>query len=290
MQLDIFDDSRDVMLRNDVLSALQQYDAPAACTAVQILASEYPNDGNLADLGMLASVLDGRSSARVSDHDAAMRAYRLLTDDVQPCARRLFGERAGAAWLVPLWRELAQRVAALPFSASQPDAHAAPLYLLADMWTEAGDAVSGIESWRRIPTPLMWMAEARYRLDGLEAAWPLLAELAWLSPIRLDGLMTRLDDRSLNALLRTFNARFDGKGDVSDLEWFPAWILTEKAGLAPLLKRTQLSRDRGPEKALKLMLRLLALEREGRHHELLDSRRELQTLHAGLYAAYMKAR
>jgi hypothetical protein len=30
MQLDIFNDSRDVMLRNDVLSALQQYDAAGA--------------------------------------------------------------------------------------------------------------------------------------------------------------------------------------------------------------------------------------------------------------------
>jgi hypothetical protein len=31
MQLDIFNDSRDVMLRNDVLSALQRYDAAGPC-------------------------------------------------------------------------------------------------------------------------------------------------------------------------------------------------------------------------------------------------------------------
>lgn len=44
MQLDIFSDSRDVMLRNDVLSALQRYDAAGARRALQALANEYPDD------------------------------------------------------------------------------------------------------------------------------------------------------------------------------------------------------------------------------------------------------
>jgi len=36
------------------------------------------------------------------------------------------------------------------------------------------------------------------------------------------------------------------------------------------------------------MLQLLSLERQGRHHELLETRRELQALNTALYAAYMK--
>ena len=44
MQFDIFNDSRDVMLRNDVLSALQRYDAPGARRALQALVNEYPDD------------------------------------------------------------------------------------------------------------------------------------------------------------------------------------------------------------------------------------------------------
>jgi hypothetical protein len=32
------------------------------------------------------------------------------------------------------------------------------------------------------------------------------------------------------------------------------------------------------------------LEREGRHWEVLESRRELQVLHSGLYALYMQTR
>jgi hypothetical protein len=32
------------------------------------------------------------------------------------------------------------------------------------------DAVARIKSWRRIPAPLAWMAEARYRVDDLDGA------------------------------------------------------------------------------------------------------------------------
>jgi hypothetical protein len=50
------------------------------------------------------------------------------------------------------------------------------------------------------------------------------------------------------------------------------------------------SRRNAPERAAKVMLELLSLESQGRYHELLENRRELQALNAALYAAYMKTR
>jgi hypothetical protein len=41
---------------------------------------------------------------------------------------------------------------------------------------------------------------------------------------------------------------------------------------------------------MRLMLELLSLERQGRHHELFERRRTLQALHSSLHAAYMKTR
>jgi hypothetical protein len=134
------------------------------------------------------------------------------------------------------------------------------------------------------------MTEARYRLDGLDAAWPLLVELAWLSPSRFDQLLSRLGDACVNRLRRNFDTSFDGAGDIDDLAWFPAWVLTEKVALAPLFKQAEPSRRNAPERAAKVMLQLLSLERQGRHHELLETRRELQALNTALYAAYMKTR
>jgi len=47
MQLDIFADSRDVMLRNDVLDALHRRHVGDARQAWQRLAGEFPDDGSL---------------------------------------------------------------------------------------------------------------------------------------------------------------------------------------------------------------------------------------------------
>jgi hypothetical protein len=51
----------------------------------------------------------------------------------------------------------------LPFSADASDHHAAALWLREGNWTAAREAVERIEAWRRIPAPLAWMAEVRYR-------------------------------------------------------------------------------------------------------------------------------
>ena len=33
--------------------------------------------------------------------------------------------------------------------------------------------------------------------------------------------------------MRDFQAGFEGDGDVRDLAWFPAWVLTQRPGLHP---------------------------------------------------------
>jgi len=75
-----------------------------------------------------------------------------------------------------------------------------------------------------IPVPLGWMVQARLRLEGLDATWPLLAELAWLAPARLAEVLPSAGDPLLDKLSRQFAAEFDGRADVADLAWFPAWL------------------------------------------------------------------
>ncbi|CAB3809308.1 hypothetical protein LMG28614_07008 [Paraburkholderia ultramafica] len=289
-QLDIFADSRDVMLRNDVLDALQRRDAVEARQAWQKLVDDFPDNETLAGLATLIGVLEGDSATPFADHRALATACRHLGDAVEPAARRLLGDAAGQAWTASCWRAVAQQAAALPFRAEERDHHAAPLWLRAGDWGEARRAVERIESWRRIPAPLAWMAEARYRADGLESALPLLTELAWLSSVRLADLLHRFADTSIDTLRKKFDATFDGAGQVSDLVWLPAWVLTEKPGLATLLREAQPSRQTAPERAVRLLLQILSLERQGNQHELVERRKALRDLHAGLYAAYLKTR
>jgi hypothetical protein len=289
MQLDIFDHSRDVMLRNDVIAALLQRDATAADRALQQLVREYPADDLVPALSILVHALDEFVLAALPDHDALRRLRAELGGVVEPAARRVFGTPAGVKWLMPLWRTLAQGAEHLPLH-HHDETHAVPLWLAAGEWTTACEAVTRIESWHRIPAALSWMAEATYRMHGLDAIWTLLAKLAWLSPGRLDTLIQRLDDPSLNMLRKTFDGAFDGDGTVNDLRWFPAWILTEKSGLSALLAKTPPSTYSPPERVMRLLVELLNLERHGRHHELFERRKLLQGLHPALFAAYIRTR
>jgi hypothetical protein len=290
MQLDIFEHSRDVMLRNDVLRALELRDATAARSACLKLEDEFPRDETLPASGLLVDVLQRADSTPFADHAAAREVLRTMQSDIEPAAQRLFGERAGAAWLAPLWQQLGHRATRLAFRAEHADEHAASLFLKGGDFAAAADTVAQIESWRRIPAPLAWMTEARFRLDGLDASWGLLAELAWLAPGRFDALTMRLADPVLARLRRQFDAEFEAEGDVDDLAWFPAWALTDKPALAALLGQAQAGLRSAPENAMRLLLDLLHLERQGRQRELAEQRKKLRGLQPALYAAYMRSR
>lgn len=155
MQLDIFGDSRDVMLRNDVLDARHRRDAVSALQAWQRLAGEFPDDDTVAGLATLIDVLDSDVTTPFADHPALAAACCRRNDEVEPAARRLLGDARGQAWVASCWRTVAQQAAALPFRAEVSDLHAAPLWLRAGDWGEARRAVERIELWRRIPAPLM---------------------------------------------------------------------------------------------------------------------------------------
>jgi hypothetical protein len=290
MQLDIFDDSRDLMLRNDVLHALERRDAAAAQLAWQQLQAAYAQDETLPLLQRLIGALHHPDAGPFADAAEASTALHALRDGTVPAARRLWDATTADAWLAPLWAGLARRAAALPYDAAAPDLHAAALWLNAGDFGAAAHAVTGIASWRRIPVPLAWMTEARHRLDGLDASWALLAELAWLAPQRFDMLLPRLRDPLLTRLRRQFDAEFEGDGQEPDSAWFPAWLLCEKPALAPRLGQAQSGLQRAPEQAMRLLLDLLHLERQGRQHDLPAQRRRLRELQPALYAAYMKSR
>ncbi len=289
MQLDIFEHSRDLMLRNDVIHALERHDAEAAHEAYDRLAQECPQDESLTAMHELLDGLASMGGGPFSDH-LALRQAREAVEALQPPAERVLGSHSVAAWCSPLWKDLAHRACALPFRADSAEDHSAPLWLIAGDWGGAAGAAGGIESWRRIPAPLAWMTQARLGMLGLRATWPLIAELAWLSPDRLDALLRQCQDPLLTALARRFNEQFDGEGDQGDVAWFPAWILTDRPELAEHLSAAQPSRHTAPERAMRTMVELLGLEKQGRQRDIVERRKTLRDLSPALYAAYMATR
>lgn len=290
MQLDIFKHSRATVLRNHVVNALSRREATEARSALQMVNHEFPHEATLPELEVLVDALEQRTPAAITDYDVAERARLVLLKETGPAAVGIFGKKDSRAWLAPLWQELAQRVAPLDFNPDRADDHAASMWLQSGEWAAAIDAAARIESWRHIPEALAWMSEASYRLNGLNATWALLAELAWLSPARFDQLAERLCDRSLEKLRDKFDASFEGGGNVTDLAWFPAWLLVEKPILARQLSETQHGMDSAPEQAMRLLIELLRLERDGRHQQIVECRKTLRNVHPSLYAAYLKTR
>ena len=306
------------MLRNDLAHAVLARDTALANQALASLTRGYPGDPAIAHGKLLVLVLQdaaesvAQSAARSAAGSAAQSGpqtaanaaqaraakRRHFNDSVVAAAIELLGAPAAAPWLSPARERLARQHAGLPWDAHRSDDHAAPLWLAAGRWQEAADAIAGIASWRRIPTPLAWMLQAQYRLHGVDAAWPLLAELAWLAPQQLPELSRTLADPLLLRLLKRFDAHFDAHfeddgasaDDEPDLAWFPAWVLTDTAALAPHLAAAQPGQNRRAEQAFRALVVILGLERQGRHGQLMQHRKVLRDLHVGLYRAYMATR
>lgn len=288
MQLDIFEHSRDVILRNAAIDALRQRDADACARAVIALRAEYGADPLLSALGVLC----GRMHTPVPNPIAREAAIELLRETegvVAPAANAVFGREA-QAWLAPLWAELAAVISNFPFDSGREALHLAPLLLRAGHWTGAAAHIENIESWRRQPAPLAWMIEARCRFGGFDTIWPLLAELAWMDARRAHALTSHLALPELDRLLRGFDAEFEGEDTPDDFGWFPAWALIADRGLAAGLRLAQNGANTGPERCARIVLGLLVLERQGRHAELVESRRKLREEHPALFARYMQDR
>jgi hypothetical protein len=288
MQLDLFADGRSVMLRNDVIAAVRMRDVAAARQALAVLSGEYPGDGLLAPTAALLHTLD-RPVERFSHHSEAAEALRDMDAVVIPAATLVFGAANARDWLSSIWRSLADAAADLRYRVETSHAHAAFMSLQGGDWAAAEARVATIPSWRRIPLPLAWMAEARFGRLGLESAWCLLVELAWTDATRFGAVAGRLGAPALRKLLDDFDAGFE-PDEQADLAWFPAWALIAEPALAIVFRETQVCSDSAPERAARLVMELLTLERQGRHADLIIQRKRLRDLHVGLFNRYMATR
>ena len=288
MQLDIFEHSRDVVLRNAAIDALRQRDAGACERSLAALAAEYGSDPLLPAVRLLCEKLNSPIPRPIA-RDAAIALLRETEGAVATAANNVFG-KAAQEWLAPLWSDLAAAIAGYPFDSGQETLHAAPLLLLAERWSDAVALIESIASWRRQPAPLAWMIEARSRIAGFDVIWPLLAELAWMAPPRAQALAPRLSLPGLDRLVRGFDAEFEADGTPDDFAWFPAWALIADGSLREGLRLAQDGANTRSEVCARIVLGLLSLERQGRHAEIVESRRKLREAHSALFARYMRDR
>jgi|APHig6443717497_1056834.scaffolds.fasta_scaffold39347_2 hypothetical protein len=285
-QLDLFEDSRNVLLNNAVLKAFAAYDTDAATLAVAALHKEFPQHHDLPSHHQLIEQLS--NFRRELQPNGLATRHQQLTQTLLPLARQLFGSAQAKVWARPLWAGLAQTAAALDYDNAHPEIHAAALWLAADAPGNARSAIEKIPSWRRIPAPLAWMSEIEIRHGAPETWWPLLAELAWLEPERLESLLVTTPV-AVNRQKARFLAEFENNGEHHDLAWFPAWLLIHHSELRDLLRPAQ-SAQSEPAQAFHLLLDLLHLEKTGQQATQISQRAKLRALAPDLFADFMRSR
>ena len=77
-----------------------------------------------------------------------------------------------------------------------------------------------------------------------------------------------------------------GLGNETDLDarWFPAWLLITAPEIASVMRDVQAGSGKAPERAARLIIELLLLEKQGRQAELVAHRRRLRDLCHELYS------
>lgn len=295
-QLDLFLDSREVTLANDVVAAFRTGDCGRVQDALAALRAEAPARADLAAFDVLLAFLErDRDTDRAPlDGDRREQLVGEIDTAVAPASRALGGEAQG--FLNRIWRKLAAAAARQSFDRSRPQTHAAALYLRAQDHAEAeaaaAAAASSIADGWRDPVILRWRALARYRVGGLQAARWQVFSLAWFAADGFPGLLRELAAPQLEDDWRCFQAEVE----MPDATWFPAWCLLAHpefaaalAGeISPLLR--QAAAGIPGLLAFLVLTGILAIEPGGYSRALIEERARLQEIDAGFFAAYMRSR
>ena len=287
--LDLFLDSRAVVLANDAVRAIAERDGAHAARYVSELRAEAADYPALRSLEILASWL-AEWQRPSCDATSIVSAVALLEDVIVPAARDAFAARADDV-LAPFFRDLAEASRGLAYEASRSKAHRAWLSLRCANWEQAEDAALGIPGANEIPDALHWLAVARYRQRGLSAARPTLFALAWRDPPRLAVLINDLQDEALERDFRNFNGACEWTNTAAaELPaWFPAWYVLEHPAAAGDFDPSETS-VAPPVRAVRLVTRILELERRGDWKPLVALRDQFRRLNADLFLLYMARR
>jgi hypothetical protein len=290
VQLDLFLDSRAVVLANDVIHALLARDAARVNKVLERLRIEEPAHHLLGALEGLRRTLEAWPFPCTSAADIE-RAIHWLETEVHSMAQVALGENA-SNFMLPFWRDLAKAPGANVYDAGSPQAYRAALYLRCGDPEAAAAAAQAVERPDTNADALHWLAVARYRMKGLDACRMPLMRLALLAPRRLPQTLHEIDDPLLNRDWYAFQAAcdwLDPEGEEVG-SWFPAWYLVEYPGSVVDFGSPLSLPETVPVQAMKTIARLVRLEKAGYSPALISARSRLRELDSNMFEFYMARR
>jgi len=288
-QLDLFLDSQAVVAANEIAAALLARDtarASAGLDNARRQGLEHPGLAGLADL--TRALTEWHTPAR--DAPAIAHAVTWLNSEMVPAAASALGSQ-GSKLVAHFFAELAQLAHGLAYDHIYPHAHSAALCLRAGDCAAAEQAAMTIPQWKELPDALYWVTIARFRLHGLDAGRDTFFAFAWRDPQRVPQLLEQLEDEVLERDWRAFEAASDWESIPEPLlpAWFPAWYVMEHPAVAASLDQALLP-DTPPAEAVRLLMQLIELEKQGNSRRLVASRARLRSLNVEFFELYMARR
>jgi len=233
-QLDLFFDNPVVALTNGIVRALCARNLGEAQRLLDRLYTQAPNHLDLAAFDrLLAAVAHLNRPIR----DSRQELQFLL--NIAPTAKRLLGWESRDL-LAPLWRQLAEALAAQPFSLDEPRLHASFALIEAQDWAGAHDAIRHEPEWWLYAPLCLRLAESCFYLQRRTLALTAWFHVCWRAPAAAaDALEDRRQpDTGISALWRQFIDSQDERwpngapaGAPLTADYFPAWLLLREPGL-----------------------------------------------------------
>jgi hypothetical protein len=316
-QMDLFFDNPVVALANGITRALTSRNLGESQRQLDRLYMQSPNHPDLAAYDQLLAALEGLDQP-VTDVQA--RVAFLL--QIAPSARHLLGMDS-RDFLAPLWRQVADHLGGVGFSAAAPELHRSFALGQAQDWLAVGESVLGEAQWWEQPVLCLRLADSsfrrRRRVEGL-TAW---CHFCWRAPEQVAAGVERLRQVELGALWRRFqeweeevleqevlgggptSASGGGKAGagmgVADVPGadasvtavsaadFPAWLLLQEQGLARQLDADLPTGDTAAEHHYKWVHRWIHAHRAHLEAEEIALRKSLRAGHPALFEVLKKS-
>jgi hypothetical protein len=244
-QADLFHDSAQTAVLNELKEALAEHRAEAARSTLQ----------RLTDLTPDLQIIDNYTrlfQALVSAHTQPAERSRELELTVTPLAWRCLGPRA-RDYISPLWSELAAALRGTAFTPDTPHVHASYAHGQAQQWSAVATSVEDEPEWPRHAALVVRLAEARARQGQEDSARRLWVQLCWDHPEIAPAFLADAPGDPVVARLWGKFVDADAKFAVGD---FPAWLLLGDAHQAHLVP-AECAPDNGEGRAYAALHRLV---------------------------------
>ena len=284
-QADLFIDSPEVSIENDLIDALVKIDEQRADQKIEALYRYRPDHPNLGEYEAIVGYLHHINSINLSSLDELMEEKHGLETELEPIIKSRLAEKA-SPFLKFAWHQLAEQSIQFNYNALVPDSDTAYYFFKAAEYQQSLRYIKMQSGFEQIPRSLELATKCCLLLNDKFQAYWLLSILCWYHGEDSERLEEEIE--RIVELDRHLSVQWD---QFLQMNWplsdFPALLLIGQSAMAQYFN--QQSKIDMP-KGFQLLLALIIAERQQKSHIDLPARKALQQAHTAMLNLYLANR